>query len=1070
MIRRLVKLASHKQLGSANQLKSQFTINNSCSYFSNLCSSKVFHRFSTKKLGNTKSTQTSTFHKTPFANGEPQVSSLSFNPDEENCPELNELKEYFTSQEQDDLDQNDDFLEEDDTGLTQFDLNEGGESDFSEEFEKATQNSNSKRFNNEKCLFDSKSTQNIGRNSQQKSVFSAFEGQQGTEQIEESQEKKGLMYLRKNKNHPTFLEKKFGLNISCDPRERQADLQKFVLKALQLLNAKQIQHFIQIIEYFKSKLTTHNFKKSQNVHEEFFMKQVFKLFENNQAEELMDLFLKCDLIDININLFNNNVVDYEKQYEIKNKFKQFDSFCKQNQPNGNQFLLNELAEKYNNIDYQRYSSLQHEDLENQIDELDIDTFDKSNHHHNRLYNQNESAIQHQQEDIQKQKQSNEFNKYSKDYSNLFEGKNKAVKQVDSTNIDILQGDIAMDKEHQLFQKVTMYEYEKHGSIKNLDSKLFEHLNVNENKNSAQQKYDIFKNYSIQTNCNSSLLEEEQETSLNNLPENSQNSNQNLSFSESLMLEPTVYSQKKIMQIGRQFESQFDNNLSLIDDIENEQSMSNSSNLPLISNQASAINIKLQEKDFYELLNLESERAAITTKKINRIHNNKMVLKSAFEFNVQQSDEIILLKQEKNLIPKKFEKSNWVYLYNLPYDLNEVPNYTTYLKKFIEISFGEIDDINFFNYRDFFEIERVKGKEDPINRNLRDSLQEQYISTNITTNSLSSSSSSSDKTKKKSTKIGINQLNDDELLEHIYQNNQINPDFCNKTLKRTEKILEKISNKREKKFNRSYAMIKFKTYEQKEKILSQDIRLFGIQNFNEMFYFDDADYKRTLIITKIPWGIKIDYLINKINQQLSKCGLKHVKISTENINLSKVLTNYYLMVKMNDFNDSLDVVNAFKKHEFQIENYRLACHHSHGSLKQGPQGYYEIVDTYSSVYKQELLERVQERKVFEIWNIYKENTGYLNTIRGNMPHDSQDGIEIKEDELEDYNEYDIEKFSATTQSNYNFQPFNSSAAGFSKSLQYSQQKSMSDYGYYELNEQQEEQPSNNFIEEIIQNKK
>lgn len=35
----------------------------------------------------------------------------------------------------------------------------------------------------------------------------------------------------------------------------------------------------------------------------------------------MDLFLKCDLIDININLFTNNVADYEKSYEIKNKHK-----------------------------------------------------------------------------------------------------------------------------------------------------------------------------------------------------------------------------------------------------------------------------------------------------------------------------------------------------------------------------------------------------------------------------------------------------------------------------------------------------------------------------------------------------------------------------------------------------------------------------------------------------------------------------------------------------------------------------------------------------------------------------
>lgn len=82
---------------------------------------------------------------------------------------------------------------------------------------------------------------------------------------------------------------------------------------------------------------------------------------------------------------------------------------------------------------------------------------------------------------------------------------------------------------------------------------------------------------------------------------------------------------------------------------------------------------------------------------------------------------MILKQEENLIPKKFEKSNWVYMYHLPYDLNEVPNYTTYIKKFVESSFGEIEEINFFNYRDFFEIERIRAKEDPIQRGLRDSL-------------------------------------------------------------------------------------------------------------------------------------------------------------------------------------------------------------------------------------------------------------------------------------------------------------------------------------------------------------
>jgi len=45
------------------------------------------------------------------------------------------------------------------------------------------------------------------------------------------------------------------------------------------------------------------------------------LFGLDNAEELMELFLKCDLIDLNLNLFLNNVADYEKTYEIKSKFR-----------------------------------------------------------------------------------------------------------------------------------------------------------------------------------------------------------------------------------------------------------------------------------------------------------------------------------------------------------------------------------------------------------------------------------------------------------------------------------------------------------------------------------------------------------------------------------------------------------------------------------------------------------------------------------------------------------------------------------------------------------------------------
>lgn len=68
------------------------------------------------------------------------------------------------------------------------------------------------------------------------------------------------------------------------------------------------------------------------------------------------------------------------------------------------------------------------------------------------------------------------------------------------------------------------------------------------------------------------------------------------------------------------------------------------------------------------------------------------------------------------------------MFHLPYNINEVPSYRTYLKGFVESAFGDIEEIHFFNYMDFFEIDRTKNKQDPteIETKLRDSLQETFI--------------------------------------------------------------------------------------------------------------------------------------------------------------------------------------------------------------------------------------------------------------------------------------------------------------------------------------------------------
>lgn len=64
------------------------------------------------------------------------------------------------------------------------------------------------------------------------------------------------------------------------------------------------------------------------------------------------------------------------------------------------------------------------------------------------------------------------------------------------------------------------------------------------------------------------------------------------------------------------------------------------------------------------------------------------------------------------MPKHFEPTNWVYMFHLPYNLDEIPSYRTYIKGFVETIFGEIDEIHFFNYKEFFEVGKTKNNSDP----------------------------------------------------------------------------------------------------------------------------------------------------------------------------------------------------------------------------------------------------------------------------------------------------------------------------------------------------------------------
>lgn len=82
---------------------------------------------------------------------------------------------------------------------------------------------------------------------------------------------------------------------------------------------------------------------------------------------------------------------------------------------------------------------------------------------------------------------------------------------------------------------------------------------------------------------------------------------------------------------------------------------------------------------------------------------------------------------------------------------------------------------------------------------------------------------------------------------------------------TDSILSKIEFLKGKRLNKSYALIKFKYIEDKQKAMSQDLRLFGLRIGQHMSRMDDADYKTSIILQNIQWGCKLQHLMDFINE-------------------------------------------------------------------------------------------------------------------------------------------------------------------------------------------------------------
>lgn len=258
--------------------------------------------------------------------------------------------------------------------------------------------------------------------------------------------------------------------------------------------------------------------------------------------------------------------------------------------------------------------------------------------------------------------------------------------------------------------------------------------------------------------------------------------------------------------------------------------------------------------------------------------------------VQKSDEVIVLKQE-GYDSSKVTETNFIYLFGLPYDLTiydqqvvqsqimrslsplasiksiQLTNYKSFLQKseMDRIHIVPSDLVNYFNdfdgkfskmFENNFVPRMVKDRYQPIEAK---SGPKQY--------SLGATAEEE------------NEIIDEDMLTvnkraRVPKAGQFrinNSSDAEKLFRISNKLITTLESARERRLNKSYAIIELESPEDKRRLLREDLRVFGVRILGAVAKVEDADYKRTLVIKNISFGSDLADFHQNIQARLDPCN-------------------------------------------------------------------------------------------------------------------------------------------------------------------------------------------------------
>lgn len=297
-----------------------------------------------------------------------------------------------------------------------------------------------------------------------------------------------------------------------------------------------------------------------------------------------------------------------------------------------------------------------------------------------------------------------------------------------------------------------------------------------------------------------------------------------------------------------------------------------------------------QSEYFNAKLIESERSYIN-KEENE--NTNLRIYDIFKHNVSQHFQQ----------PEDFAKSNWIYVYGLPYefDENEILN-----KLKTALLLGDsVKSVYVSQFKDCMEQRTLddqvyKSRNPEIERqNLDKVMKAQGSTANVNKMIRSMEASIKKEGSKKEIHLG----------------------------KEPSAFAEKMAREGNHIYDKSYILLEFKDRESKESILNSDLRVFGLGMDANTLKFEDADFKHSLKMFNVPIGMTTHEFLTEINEVLEKAGVPLFDL--EAMNASKVITYPSLCLTFSNFQNSFMAIKALNN--MVIRNKVIRVAHNYGGV-------------------------------------------------------------------------------------------------------------------------------------------